>query len=339
MRALFLLPLLLLTACELVVDIDVPRADPVLAVDAPFEVGQSWGVVLSRSVPVQDGDFYGSELRVTGAAVEIYRGEVLVERLREVNEADDRPGYGYYSFEGQRYTGTMAPQAGHTYTLRISHPDYASISATDTAPIAVDPARLSWRVTERPKSEFGFTFDQRFVEVDVADDALTTHYALGFSVQNRYPDDVSVQFDPEPPQNVGFTSASALFVRGTSDPFDINSGSYYETGFFADDTFQGGSVTLRADLEQRGVGCFYPSDRPDLAVCQTSEYSGSVYSVSPAYFAYVRSLIAYRSGGGGDNPLSEPTRVQGNIEGGLGLFAGRARTQVRLIEKSETDDR
>ncbi len=63
MRALLLLSLLLLSACELTVDIDVPRADPLLVVDGAFEVGQPWRIDLSRSVPVQDGEPFFNRAR------------------------------------------------------------------------------------------------------------------------------------------------------------------------------------------------------------------------------------------------------------------------------------
>ncbi len=172
MRALLLLPLLLLlvSACELTLDIEVPRVDAVLVVDAPFEVGQPWRVGLSRSTPVQDG-FANGLSGVYGATVEIYRGDVLVERLSNC-ETDSVlviacPGQGDDNFA--YYNGQTTPDAGVAYTLRVRHPDYADVTATDAAPMPIVRERLSASATRDPEQ---FEYDGSILEarLELSDD-------------------------------------------------------------------------------------------------------------------------------------------------------------------------
>ncbi len=127
-------------------------------------------------------------------------------------------------------------------------------------------------------------------------------------------------------QETEFWSSSPIFVRATNDPFDQGGDSYYETGFFTDDAFENERYTLRFDTLNQGF-CSLPPDK----VCY--DVYANVYAISRAYFDYAKSFIAYEALGGDDNPLGEPVRIVGNVDGGLGFFAGRTRTSVRIVEQ------
>lgn len=314
MRRLLLLPLLLcVTGCELTLDIEVPRADQVLVVNAPFEVGQPWRVGLSHSQSVQDYD-YGPR-GVTGATVEIYSEDKLIEELSACPIVQDEcVSIGFP--QRVTYSGTTTPQAGVTYTLRIRHPDFDEVTATDTAPLPIARDQLSASANRRPGQH------ERFVgtRLEIADGPNAAYYALRITQQ------LGDNASPEQIVETPFSSSSPVFVRANSDPFDQGGDRYYHTGYFTDDAFENALYTLLIDASDYQYCDGPPGD------CVFYDTYTHVYAVSRAYFDYVKSAIAYGALGGDDNPLGEPVRITGNIDGGLGFFAGRARTTIRVEE-------
>jgi hypothetical protein len=320
MRALFLLLLLLLTACELVVNIDVPRADALLVVDGAFEVGQPWQIGLSRSIPVQDGGVYSERsepVEVLGATVEIYSEGQLVERLVEQPSVScELTGFsrcgGRYS---RIYAGTSLPQAGTTYTLRVSHPDFAAVEATSRAPLPIGRERIAAELEGRTiRSSF-----EEVAHITIDDDAQTQYYALDFvheRVEVYERDTLIVDY-------IRFTSRSPFFLKGIEFSTDVSVDVSYRTGFMSDVSFSNASATVEASLSNSAYCYPQPSCRPEWLFLD-------LYAISPSYFDYVRTLIAYQEGGGEGNPLAEPVQVQSNVTDGLGFFGGRTRTRIEL---------
>lgn len=313
---LLFLSLLLLTGCELTVDVDVPRADPALVVDAQFEAGQRWNVALSQSASVQSAD---QPKGVLDAEIAIYRGDVLVEELLSCYQ---RP------YDGRcqppelslpiRYTGQTAPQPGVTYTLRIRHPGFADVTATDAAPIAPGRGVFGGHATTRPQQATGSTHgvDAQLEQVD--DSAQAYFYALELTRISPQPDSASWSPFVRSVLDLSFVSPSVALLRSPDSIFGTGGKHLFDIGYFSGAALEraGGGIQMRA-----------------FTSSPMMETHARLYALSPLYFDYVRSLLAYQSAGGGDNPLSESVRLVSNIDGGLGLFAGRSAPRlVRLDE-------
>ncbi len=255
--------------------------------------------------------------------MEIYSGDRLIERLAELPQScGDTGGFDcQVRTEGRLYGGTSTSQPGETYTLRVSHPDFAAVEATSRAPLPIDRGNIGAELGGRSIDSF---FEES-ARITIRDDAQTQYYALDF-VHER----VQPSFDPDTlaeemvaAENVRFTSTSPFLLRGIESPADIGTQVAYRTGYTSDISFANASVVLDATLSEYQK-C-YP--RPD---CRPEWLYVDVYAVSLSYFDYVRTLIAYQEGGGEGNPLAEPVQVKSNVSGGLGFFGGRTRTRIQL---------
>ena len=120
------LPLLLtaLTACEQVIEPDLPDHTPRLVLQAFFTADSSWSAYVGRSAGILE-PLPPGERAVAGASVELLDGDHVVEKLRflewpPIYVLDENP-----------------LEAGRSYSLRVSAPGFATIRATDAVPLPV----------------------------------------------------------------------------------------------------------------------------------------------------------------------------------------------------------
>lgn len=102
--ALIALALLILSACQDVVDIDVPSADTELVVEGSISDLDPARVLLSTTAPFLGDD---ETPKLSNAVVEVYENDTLFEQLQEV---DSIPGL---------YRGTQVGEIGKEYHLEI----------------------------------------------------------------------------------------------------------------------------------------------------------------------------------------------------------------------------
>lgn len=330
MRAFLLL--ILLSGCELSLDIDVPQAERVLVIDAPFEVGQPWRVGVGHSMAVQQGRLQDHDTAVFGATVEIYEGDTLVERL--VQDRDPiyppRPVLAPATTSTQNYRGTTMPIAGRTYTLVVRHPDFPNITATDTAPIAPGPLVFGGSTETRETQSRGTYVVEAQLSLSDGSGA-SFFYALELlrRAAERAPG-TPLFPNSRKELDLSFLSKSPVLLRSANTVFGTSGESTFDTGFFSGRSLErsGGGLRTRAftSLVQECYGT--------RESCVPMETFARLYTVSTLYFDYVRSALAYQSMENNENPISEPVRLASNVEGGLGLFAGRsAPILVELAER------
>ena len=124
-----------LAACdfEKVVELDAPPYTPRLVVGAFPAADSVFTVQVGRSVSAfEPGSFYGDELLVPDADVEVYGEDgALLERLRYVPYELDS-GRGYY-----RSARGLTAEAGRRYTLRVEAPGLPPAEATTRVPEAI----------------------------------------------------------------------------------------------------------------------------------------------------------------------------------------------------------
>jgi hypothetical protein len=213
-----LLMLLLLLGCEQIIDIDLPKQDPVLVVNASFNPDSVWIVSVSQS---QDIQRQGSAIPVTNAQVVILENSVAVDTLTHaVNDF-------YVSARGR------SPKAGRGYTIKVSAPGFADVTGSDIVPVPVEPYNMTWRdsVSSDP-----FTGPLGEFSLTINDPAGTRN----FYVLRIYRIDTFIEL------NDTFTYSNTVYPRIQDPVLDLD--GYSGSVLLEDVTFDGGSRTIKVQI-------------------------------------------------------------------------------------------
>ncbi len=297
--ALRLLPLLVpLCACEQVIEPDLPEHPPRLVLHAFFTSEGAWTANVGRSSWIlEPRSFYDPP--VADATVELLAGEGVVGEL-EFNEW----AHGYV-FEG----GPL--QAGESYSLRATAPDFETVRATDTLPGPVPTSVRLYRPHASAGSESGAGRDFS-IELEIQDPPGEANYyqiSLFRVYAGRGEEDEARDFIPASRQEEYFSTRDPSILADNS--FD---GSPFEEGdfegkapYFKDTLFDGSTHEIELSTNFDGD--------PDF-----SEIRLQVLHISEAYYQYLKTARLHDDTL--DNPFAEPLNVYGNVENGYGIFAG-----------------
>ncbi len=294
--ALRLLPLLIaLSACEQVIEPDLPEHTPRLVVHSLFTSDGGWSADVGRSSGILES--YG-DWAVADAAVELLAGERVVGELR-FNEAAR-----VYVFEDSSL------QAGETYSLQVSAPGFETIRATDTVPAPV-PTSL------RPGTRGDLS-----IELEIQDPPGEANYyqiSLYQVFTGRGATRVEGVLSTRDPSIMGDNSVDeSPFEEGTFEG---------EAPYFRDTLFDGRTheieLTYTGDWVER-VGTIIREEeeeewQDDLEHAGFTAYLQVLY-ISETYYEYLKTARLHDETR--ENPFAEPLNVYGNVENGYGIFAG-----------------
>ena len=296
--------LAVVSACETAVEVELPEHEPKLVVNGLFHSDSLWAVELSHSIPAGEDEVPEenlSEEHIEEATVTITRNGTVVDTLRPQQEEDRDDVF---------RSATHRPEAGQTYTLRARVPGYDPVEATSYVPAAVP--------FEAHTGALGGEW--RDVTVRLADPAGERNYytfALLRRQTYRYADG-DTSYTRSSVQQWPFESADPVFVTGQFDCAVVSEGTpRYRQVFFSDQSFAG--QTREISLSARFVESH--SGR------RTNEYIAVLYTLSEPYFQFLQS---FRNSCDFSNPFAEPEEVQGNVEGGFGVFAGSSVRRVSI---------
>lgn len=199
-------------------------------------------------------------------------------------------------------------QAGKTYDLRASHPDFPTVICSQTMPdpVAVDSVRFREKAGvdsdgSRLSAIDAFIHDEPGVE---------NYYEIRVSI--LYPD---LEFNYDSLGNlivdtIGYQS----YPREMTDSDDPNALITYGGGIAVSDRFFDGE-------SYKFVAKFYESSG--------FTYQVSVRAVTEQY--YLWSISAERKYNSDDNPLAEPVTTYTNLENGIGAF-GLVNEQIFVVD-------
>ena len=295
--ALRLLPLLIaLSACEQVIEPDLPEHTPRLVVHSLFTSDGGWSADVGRSSGILES--YG-DWAVADAAVELLAGERVVGELR-FNEAAR-----VYVFEDSSL------QAGETYSLQVSAPGFETIRATDTVPAPV-PTSL------RPGTRGDLS-----IELEIQDPPGEANYyqiSLYQVFTGRGATRVEGVLSTRDPSIMGDNSVDeSPFEEGTFEG---------EAPYFRDTLFDGRTheieLTYTGDWVER-VGTIIREEEEEEEWQDDLEHAGftaylQVLYISETYYEYLKTARLHDETR--ENPFAEPLNVYGNVENGYGIFAG-----------------
>lgn len=283
--------------------VDVPDEPPRLVAFGLFEPGVPWTVYVSQSTSL------GSRVRpgpLQSATVEVFQGTTLVERLAYEPASDDA----FYS--GGRYVGATVPAEGQAYTLRVSAPSLPTATGSSRTPAPVVPrVAETTRVGVRDQYSTLYT-----VALDVPDPAGPTFYRLRATAARRTPNGWY-----EASQQV--CSADPVLRQSLVDVDLGNAGQACfgtEGALFSDETFDGQTRRLPLRLSVY---------RQDAGGAQETRVTLHLERLSDDAYRFERTRRLAELAG--DNPFAEPLDLYGNLDGGLGVFAGFATARVPLV--------
>ena len=151
-----------LSACEQIIEPDLPEHTPRLVLQAFFTPDSTWVAFVGRSAGILES-LPSRERSVAEATVELLAGDRVIDELK--------------FFQRERvYVWEKAPlQAEESYSLRVSAPGFATIQATDAIPRPVPIAIASYHVNTSVRSESTIKGDLS-IKLEIQDPPGETNY-------------------------------------------------------------------------------------------------------------------------------------------------------------------
>lgn len=312
--------LLVFAACETTVDIPLPPHEKRIVINSLLEDGREISVYVSQSYGPTE-DLSAEEVMLPDAQVELLQNGSLISTLVYRDTTVEEP---WFTFERDSLTlgkfvaeGIIA-RAGETYTLRVSHPDYPTATATATTPPKVRFIKGEIiKEAGRKVYEDGSTEIQSFFRMTIRDTAAFDNFykleRVSFTTIDFFGTDT--------------VSMDIWRIRG--EAMLASDGSYESSSdFVSDETFNGQEkvidflVTMPYFLDDNGQPNEY----------EIFGFEGVVSTSFETYKNYIEKLTLQRNSQGGIGFLpSEPVIVDSNVENGYGIFGGSTRTYFRVV--------
>jgi len=287
------------TACQKPLEIDYPEQEPALVVNCLFAPDSLFVARISHTAPTDDS----TNLSISDANCEIWsEGEKLATLTHSEN--------GFYS------NPNLMAEVGKAYTIKVSHPDYPNISATDTVP---EQATISEIYTEyfTKYDPLGETyFNQLYLKIN-DNPEKNNFYQIRSKVLTLYIDkewdgdttwtiiDTIYQYQPI------YLSNNSLLIR--NEEIDEN-----KIAFFSDKYFNGRNTLLNFEYSLPFSGSNggepYLSEHDLIITFKTISYQ---------YYNYTKQLEKHVYNQYSDliNGISDPVQMTTNIKNGYGIFA------------------
>lgn len=287
--SLLLLSIFVLASCgedkfSQVVEIDLPEHEPVLSVAAEFSnVDTQLQVVVGRTWPTIDRPENAS---VENATIKLYKNGSLFK----VIENDTNFFDGFYDVD-LGADGPLAPD-GAVYRLEVAAPGFDTVFAEQKMPSLVEITKGTYEPQGIVSPE-GDKVDEITIEFD--DPAgVGDYYGVGgyYLYTEVFGEDT-------------FTYNYSLYLE-TFDPL-LESGAN-NLLLVGDKSFDGKKVTLKTYCY-----CGFDSNQENYEIVL------HLVHLTREKYLYLRSLSQFWDTDG--NPFAEPVTVQGNIQGGVGLFS------------------
>jgi hypothetical protein len=282
----------ILTSCELIVDIEVPYDGDKIVLNGIQSPDQPWTIEMTRSRYILDEARYDF-LPITQGDVTVYGDDGSVLKLDSIAQ-------------GMFSTNTY-PLEGHTYSIVVKSPGLEDVQSELTMPYPVRIKSVAWdssEVNPNPNPQF-YNYSNMSLEVTFDDPADEKNYygiLLGIHSTITY-------------QNPDMTErrTDSLTYYREAAIFDPAIGSEDERPRrFSDRTFNGRTYTAHSDVQVQ--------TDPDSKIYRIDVM---LVTVSEELFRYEESRNLYDEVDG--DPFAQPVQVYSNVANGFGIFAGTTR--------------
>jgi hypothetical protein len=266
----------MLLSCEKEIDSDIPPIDPFISVASTFAPDSTWKIWVGKSAHILDDQGPGT---INDAVVEIYEEGTLLESITASGFID---GF---------YWGTTTPTEGRNYSLKVSAPGFADVTAVSRTPVAVP---VLTTVFKDSVFSAGYDYFEDEITFTFQDPAGEKNY---YGVTLAYRDTLDY---------LGDTMIFWSTIYFTNP--DPNAGNTFgETQLLSDALFDGRTQTFSMRFDS-----YFGSFNKDLFLILTS--------MTEDYYRFQLTYDAYQNSYG--NPFSEPVQLHNNLVGGVGIFAG-----------------
>ncbi|MBT5354322.1 MAG: DUF4249 family protein, partial [Flavobacteriales bacterium] len=259
----------LLFSCEdmeTVVTINIPPHEAVLVLNSIVDTDTEVRVLVSHSV----GAFEQiTPSCITDAEVLLFENNQFVDTL--MIDLINTDSVNYYNDFGESqilmnyYTSDIIPNSGSTYTIKVNHPSYESITASTYIPedIIVYDIQID-TVTDPDKIGFSFSFNDNGIQEN--------YYRL-----KLFSSCMKTWIDDGDTVDHGYSGRMIMMSNDPSFPSDIPFEGYTfidQQVIFTDDLFNGQEKNISIDVESKG----YRYSDCDTVTIQFSTFSDDTYS-------------------------------------------------------------
>ncbi|MCH7400911.1 DUF4249 domain-containing protein [Belliella kenyensis] len=289
-----------LSACETVVDIDIPFEKPLITINSILEDSENPIVRLTFSKHILDNNYIYDP--IANATVTIRKD--LVDHDLVFDQS-----------AGNYINQSIYIEPGSTYTLTIDVPNYERIEVTETVPQVVPI--ISFTVNGTTEMDY---YTREDVSLVFQDPVGENFYEISaYNVMTyRYPNQIGEIVEHRTEQTIYLTPKNPVYQREYSS----------NTLLFNDRLFDGSQF----EMEMFSAGSsftFNPNPghvNPDFEV-EVESYI-ILKSVSRSYYLYQTTFNLQRWTDG--DPFAQPVQVYNNIPKGLGVFATQASYVYRV---------
>lgn len=313
--------LLTFAACETTVDIPLPPHEKRIVVNSLLEADKEIEVYVSRSYAPTEV-LNAEEIMLPDATVELLQNNVVISTLAYIDTAiqdwfgaeGDSIRLGKFVAEG------IIAQVGETYTLRISHPDFPTATATATTPPNVRFITGEFiKEAGRKVYEDGYTEIQSLFRMTIKDTVLFDNFYklenLSFTTTDFFgggEDSVLIEI-------WNINGEAELAVDGS---FESNS------NFVSDETFNGQEKTIDFLITMP----MFSAGNDLITDYDIFGFEGTISTSFKPYKNYIEKIDLQRNSQGGIDFLpSEPVVVDSNVENGYGFFGGSTQTRFSVV--------
>ncbi len=291
--------ILFATACQKPLEINYPEQEPALVVNCLFSPDSLFVARISRTTQTDDS----TDLSISDANCEIWSdGEKLATLTHSEN--------GFYS------NPNLTAEAGKAYTIKVSHTDYPSVSATDTVPEQTIISEIYTEYFTRYDPMGEDHFNKLYLKINDNPNKID-FYQIRTRVLTLYIDkewdgdttwtiiDTLNEYSPI------YLSNNSLLLR--DEDIDEN-----KLTFFSDKYFNGNNTLLGFEYSLPFGGSHndegYHSDH-DLII----EFK----TISNQYYNYTKQIKMHVYSQYSDLyiGMSDPVQMTTNIKNGYGIFA------------------
>ncbi len=280
----------ILNPCQKELEITYPGIDSKLVVNCLFTPDTIFKVRIGKLLSVNDSI---SSFIIENADCRITENGTFTEKL-------------HYTENGFYVSTLLKPKTGNIYSIIVKHPDFETVTATDTIPQQISASNVYtiYNVLYDPLNESYFhTINIRFKDNVL----LRNFYELKLTVRESYDTD---------------TFITPLLLNKTNDLTLLNTGLIeYEPASipFSDKLFNGQNYLLSTYYTLP----FQSTDGNGTVTYHTHDLIVQFNSVSYQYFQYSRKMIMHLRNQNSDifEGIGDPVQMYSNINNGYGIFA------------------
>lgn len=304
-------------SCEKVIPFEGDVTIPKLVINSIFESDSSFKVHVSSSKSVIDTAQF-QNIFDASVRIEDENGNLIDELQHESN------GF---------YIGQQQPTLNQNYFLKVEHPNYSNVNASDSLP---SPIYINSIDTVTSPNQ---GFESLDITLNFNDPVNTTNYylveAYVYNFYMEYEEYIIVS-----PTGTQDTLIDTLYYEEENyqqtliladEVFQNKRNSWEDQGLFNDLVFNGQTKSLQVSIPK-----FFLEEEYNYQDGNTYYEGGMkkirfyLHNISLPYFYFRTSLQAYDQTSG--SPFAQPVQVYSNIENGFGIFAGAQVSYIDLID-------